>query len=411
MALIMEAVRTAMMPRSETKTGQYPNVALIYPQRSQAQRVAWPMLKEVARRVPGIVIRESDLQVVFPDGGTISLFGTNDNQYESMRGLRFNLACFDEYAQCDPRSLPEVVRPALSDEEGDLIVCGTPQGRDLFYDLWLKSATNKSWSRFMLKASESGIIPDEELLENKEIMEQDIYQREYECEFTAMPAGAFYANEIKDLRESGRITEILPEGNRPVIAAIDIGINDATVMWFAQVTGTSVNIFNCMAWTDVSLRDILRDVRNLPYDLLYLGAPHDAGHREQTSGDPKYMMIEDLLPGTFVEVLPRTKVEEGIFMVKQLFPQLKFDEGNCSDGLEFLASYVRKFSRDAQRFLSVPKHDAASDYADSLRYLAQLLDLLSGGDGTGNGGSIDQACVSRANRATPPKVVGMGRRR
>lgn len=410
MALVMEAIGVALQDPKTTKTGQYPNVALIYPQRGQAERVAWPMLKDMVRGIPNVKIRESHLQVVFPhNGGTITLFGTHDNQFEAMRGLRFNLACFDEYAQCEPRALPEVVRPALSDEEGDLIVCGTPQGRDKFYDMWQMAGNSDAWSRFMLKASESGIISDNELQENKNLLDSDVYEREYECEFTAMPAGAFYANEIRELRESGRMTELLPESNNPVIAAMDVGISDATVIWLAQVVGTSVNIFECLAYRDKSLREILMHLRAQPYDLLYLGVPHDMGHREQTSGDPKYLTIMDMLPGTIVEVLPRTRVEDGIYMVRQLFPQLKFDEGQCGVGVEYLASYVRKFSREAQRFLTTPKHDAASDYADALRYLAQLLDFLSGGDGTGNGGSIDQSIVSRVSHAKPPKVVGMGR--
>ena len=405
--LIQEAIFCAMQDPAKTKTGQYPNVALIYPQRGQAERVAWPLLKQFVRDIPGVKIRESHLQIIFEhNGGTITLFGTHDNQYEAMRGLRFNLACFDEFAQCVDAALPEVVRPALSDEEGELIICGTPQGRDKFYDAWVKAGERDGWSRFMLKASQSGIIADAELEENRSLLDADIYEREYECEFTAMPAGSFYANEIRELRDSDRVTTILPEGNRPVIAAMDVGIADATVIWLAQVSGTAINIFNCMVYHDTSLRDIIRELRAQPYDLTYLGVPHDMGHREQTSGDPKYLMIMDLLPGTQVEVLPIIRVEQGIFMVRQLFPQFRFDEGHCGDGVEFLASYKRKFSRDTQRFLTTPLHDAASDYADALRYLAQLLDMLAGGGGDGTGGSIDQTVVSH-NRGAPVKVIGM----
>ena len=401
-ALVMEAIRTAL----ETDLPN-PHVALIYPQRDQARRVAWPMLKDHVRVVPNVQLRESDLQVIFPhNGARISLFGTHDGQYESMRGLYFDLACFDEYAQCDGKAFSQVVRPALADRKGELIMCGTPQGRDKFYEAWIKAGQHPNlWSRFMLKASESGLLDEEELSDSRKQMDEAEYQREYECEFTAMPAGAFYANEIRALRHEGRLTELRPDDGKPVVAAMDVGVNDATVCWFAQVVGTAVHVIDCLVWRDTSLRDVLRDMRAQPYNLVYLGVPHDMGHREQTSNAPKYMTIMDLLPGVQVEVIPRLRVEDGIMLTRQLFTQLKFDRGSCGDGLEFLATYQRKFSRDTQKFLNTPKHDDASDYADALRYLAQLLDILAGGDGSGNGGTIDQTVVSR-NRYRPPRVVG-----
>ena len=81
-----------------------------------------------------------------------------------------------------------------------------------------------------------------------------------------------------------------------------------------------------------------------------------------------------------MEVLPRQDVATGVFLVTSLFPQMKFDV-DCGDGLEYLATYHRKFNRDTQQFTDKPHHDLSSDYADGLRYLCCMMDQLAGGDG------------------------------
>jgi len=401
-ALIMEAVRTAL----ET-TGHSPRVALIYPLRTQAETVAWPILEDVCRKIPDVKILKSKLEVSFPhNGAVIRCFGTHDGQYESMRGLYFDLACFDEYAQCDGRALPEVVRPALSDHAGDLIICGTPQGRDQFYDAWMDAGKHSDiWSRYMLKASESGIINDEELSDNRKMQDEDVYAREYECEFSAVAAGAFYTNQLSQLHASGRFCPVSTVENKPVGCALDVGINDATVCWYFQIIGTNINILDCHFWHDTKMQDVLRDIRATDFNLMHMGIPHDMGHRDQLTGLTKHQTFMEMMPGVQVELLPRRPLDEGIMMVRNMFSQLYFNNATCGDGVEYLSSYVRKYSRDTQMFLNTPKHDAAADYADAIRYVAQLLDILAGGDGSGNGGTIDESVMTRFQRA--PRVVGM----
>ncbi len=404
-ALVMEAIRTAL-----EVTGHAPRVALIYPWRTQAETVAWPILEMVARKIPDARATRSKLEVYFPhNDAVIRCFGTHDGQYESMRGLYFDLACFDEFAQCDAKALPEVVRPALSDHKGELIICGTPKGRDNFYKEWMAAGSLPDlWSRFMLKASESGIIDEQELSENRAMLDQDVYDREYECEFSAVAEGAFYTNQIRDLRGEGRLTELLPIPNKPVGCAVDIGISDASVCWFFQVIGTAVHVIDCQFWHDTKIQDILRDIRSQEYNLMVMGIPHDMAQRDQLTGMTKEMTFREMLPGVEVVLLPRFAVDTGIMLVRKMFGQIKMDAAHCGDGLGYLSSYVRKFSRETNQFLNTPKHDAASDYADAFRYLCQLLDVQAGGDGSGNGGTIDETCMTVMH--TRPKVVGRFRR-
>ena len=80
---------------------------------------------------------------------------------------------------------------------------------------------------------------------------------------------------------------VLHRDQLPVLAALDVGVNDLTVAWFAQLVGTSIHIIDCIAWHDTALKDVCRDLRDLPYNLTFLGVPHDQRQREQSSNRPK----------------------------------------------------------------------------------------------------------------------------
>jgi len=189
--------------------------------------------------------------------------------------------------------------------------------------MWVGAGNHPDiWSRFMLKASESGIIDAEELASNRRIMDEDVYEREYECEFSASAAGAFYSNQLDQLRKDSRITKVPVITNKPVACALDVGINDATVCWYFQVIEMSVNIVDCHFWHDTKMQDVIRDIRSSDYNLMFMGIPHDMGHRDQLTGLTKEQTFREMLPGVEVELLPRRPIDEGIMMVRKLFSQM-----------------------------------------------------------------------------------------
>ena len=134
-----------------------PRFAYIAPQYNQAKDVAWNYLKEYTAPVPNVQWNESELRVDMPNGGRIRLYGAEN--YDRLRGLYLDGVILDEYATMDPR-IWEVVRPALSDRQGWCVWIGTPAGHNAFYDVWQKAQEHKDYFALMLKASETGIIPE-----------------------------------------------------------------------------------------------------------------------------------------------------------------------------------------------------------------------------------------------------------
>ena len=138
-----------------------PRFGYIAPTYTQGKAIAWDYMRYYARPIPGMGINISELRVDYPHGGQVRIFGA-DNP-DSLRGLYFDGVVLDEYGLMPPRIFTEVIRPTLSDREGWALFLGTPNGKNQFYDVVQTARNHDDWFFAEYKASETGIIPQEEL--------------------------------------------------------------------------------------------------------------------------------------------------------------------------------------------------------------------------------------------------------
>ncbi len=114
----------------------------------QAKAIAWARLKqkiEPLRRTSVIDINEGELSVRFKhNGAIIRLFG-GDNP-DAMRGMRLDGCVIDEVAQIKNELWSDIVQPALSDRLGWSLFIGTPQGINLFSELYYKAIDESDWT-------------------------------------------------------------------------------------------------------------------------------------------------------------------------------------------------------------------------------------------------------------------------
>jgi hypothetical protein len=82
------------------------------------------------------------------------------------------------------------------------------------------------WFRFMLRASETGLLAEGELAAARQDMTPEQYDQEFECSFDAAILGAYYGKDIAELERKGRIKDIEPVDG-PVHTAWDLGIGDS----------------------------------------------------------------------------------------------------------------------------------------------------------------------------------------
>ena len=164
-ACVMELLTRALASKKNR-----PVYAYLAPLYKQAKRVAWEYLKEYGAEV--IVNKnESELYVDLINGARVYLLGADDP--DMLRGLYLDGVVLDEYADMKHRVFAEVIRPALADRNGWAVFIGTPKGENSFYDIAQMEKNSDDWYYLELKASESGLLSDEEIRDMKAIMTED----------------------------------------------------------------------------------------------------------------------------------------------------------------------------------------------------------------------------------------------
>jgi len=349
-----------------------PRVAFVAPTFTQAKRIAWDYVKYYAGVIPGVSFNETELRVDFPNGGRLMLLSAENP--DSLRGIYLDMCAFDEFGMQNPRVWGEVVRPALSDREGAAIFLGTPAGHNHFYDLLETAKTqieegSDQWFYKIVKASESGLVKPEELKAAQAQMTPEQYEQEYECSFTAAIIGAYYAKLIADADDSERVTRVPYDPMYPVHTAWDLGINDSTAIWFAQIfRGGAVHIIDYYESSGVGLDHYADILNQKDYNYGDHLAPHDIEVRELGSGKSRLETAYTL--GIKFRVVPKMKVADGINAARMLIPKCYFDKDKCHEGLEYLRQYRQEWDERRKVFRDHPLHDFTSHAADAFRYLA-----------------------------------------
>jgi phage terminase large subunit len=361
-----------------------PRFSYVAPFLKQAKSVVWDYLLYYSAPIPGIEVNHSELKVTYPNGGQVRLWGA-DNA-DAMRGIYHDGVVMDEPADFNPRVWPEIIRPALVDRMGWAVFIGTPKGHNAFWEIYdgakngwpLPDGTrfqDPDWGCRMLKASETGLIPEAELAAARRTLSPDQYEQEFECSFDAAIQGAYYGVQMREAEEEQRITSVPHSRELTVYTAWDLGIGDQTVIWFAQLTGAEVRIIDCYAASGVGLdhyTKILKEGHRAHYQYAEHILPHDAMVADLSTGKSRVQVLGNL--GISPRVLEREgNVDDGINTVRMMLPRCWFDAERCATGIEALKQYRCEFDEDRKVFKNRPLHDWTSDYADAFRYLARGL--------------------------------------
>jgi hypothetical protein len=209
--------------------------AFIFPQRNQAKDVMWRYLKRYAGPVLKGEPNESELRVELFTGAMIRLYGA-DNP-DALRGAYLDGVVFDEFGDMLPDVWFEVVRPMLADRMGWATFIGTIKGNNAFWQLHEKAVGDPNWFTMLLKASESGILPQSELDDIRHDIGDDRYRQEMECDPNVAIKGAFYAEQLRAMGAEGRIRPLEIAKDVRVHTGWDLGRTDSTAIWFVQCVG------------------------------------------------------------------------------------------------------------------------------------------------------------------------------
>lgn len=369
--------RAVHFNKCDPKTGvpfKNPTFAFVATTIGQVEKIAWQYFKDYCENIPGVAFNNQKLRVTFPHPHglcTIYLFGAEN--FNTMRGLFLDGYVLDEYADMHPDVRDKVLLPTLSDRKGWEIIIGTPKGENAFKALYdIASADPDMWFSCLHKASETGIIDDEELKMLKKSMSDEAYRQEYECDFNAAPSGKYYQKYIDDARRDGRICNVPYDNAEPVTTYWDLGFNDSCTIWFIQRIGREIRVIDYNEDHGKGLEHYIGVLDKKPYIYAEHVLPHDANHHEISSGNTRVeYLINHGMDSRKLRVLPRTQNRnEDIHYVRQVLPKCWFDYKLTFNGVKSLSGYERLWDAKKQIYSDTPLHNWASHGADAFRQFA-----------------------------------------
>jgi len=386
--------------------GRYAYVAPTY---GQAEDIAWAYLLTFGQRIYSKLglderkwVDRSRMAIWVPtfrgSPARIRLYGV-DNQKERLRGLYLDGLVLDEYAQIPPSVWTEQVRPMLSDDTrqgedalgrrnqwADFIF--TPKGRNHAYELWRKADVwargdpvreldpetgheeevfSDEWFACRLPASQTGVLSRRELAAAQREMGRQRYEQEYEVSFDAALEGAIYASEIKWLRHEGRVQNMPYNPLLPVHTGWDLGWDDATAIWFAQVQDNELRVIDYYEASGAPLQHFAQVLADRGYTYGKHFLPHDVEVHELGTGKSRASILREM--GVRVSTVPKHAVPDRIAAVQATLPVCRFNQTRTMEGLDRLALYRREYDEKKGVFREQPLHDWTSHAADAFGIL------------------------------------------
>ena len=356
-----------LIKKALTNDKKNPRYYLIGPTFVSIKRVCWDYLKQYASCIPGTTFNETELRCDLPNGARITLLSSEDP--DKIRGIYADGVCIDECSQMNPILWNEIIRPALSDRKGFCYFISTPAGMsNIFYDLYQHAQSDPNWLAYTAKASETGIIDQEELDAAKAQMGDAKYKQEFECDWIANIEGAVYGEIIKSLEEKKQITRIAYDPALEVHTAWDLGVDDSTAIVFYQLLGNQILIIDYYENNREGLPHYVQVVKDKDYVYGEHFAPHDIEVTEFSTGKTRREVAYQL--GISFKILPKINLEDGIHSLKMVLPKCWFDGENTKPLVDALRHHHRKYNEKMKMFSNKPVKDWSSHAADAARYMA-----------------------------------------
>jgi PBSX family phage terminase large subunit len=313
-------------------------------------------------------IHHTQLKVTFINGSVLYFKGA-DNP-DSLRGRGITLAIFDEGAFVKPEVWTKIIRPALSDRQGKVILISTPNGFNWFKDIWDKG---DDWSKYLWTTELNPLISDEELLAVRREISANEYRQEYLAEF---------------ITKTGRVYDewtgenIIPRGfpedkEHDIFLGLDFGFAGYTAIAFFAVeraTNNRVIQFDELYVSRKQMDEIIQLIRiklaeySLSQANVEMCYTDPAGNADELSSG---LSPVDMLRNAGFKVLNKgSTINAGIALVRSFIKnslgQIRyFVTENCTESIRCFNGYQYKEDKKKEEALKDGVHD---HLMDAIRY-------------------------------------------
>ena len=349
------------------------------PTQKQARKVIWDRIdRDTGRKAIDLVFppalrrkppHETEMKIELKCGSLWQLCGSDN--YDSLVGGDPLGVVFSEYSLADPAAW-DYIRPILAENGGWALFIFTPRGRNHAYRVLQAAERLDDWFGEVLTVDDTRrpdgmpvIAPDAIQADRASGMSEATLEQEYWCSFDAAIEGAYYGEALATARREGRIGRVPWEPQVPVETWWDLGIGDATAIWFVQRVAKEVRFIDYLEESGEGLAFYAKALGEKPYVYGRHLAPHDIEVRELGTGKSRKEVARGL--GIRFETAPKLPIEDGIEAVRNLLPTAWFDDEKCARGIDALTMYRKEFDDKAGAFKDRPLHDWSSHGADAMR--------------------------------------------
>jgi hypothetical protein len=359
----------------------------VLPTYRQGKRVVWDGMDREGRRFldyfpgfdrvgePGSFItrkRDDEMSLWFANGSQYQVIGAENP--DSLVGPNPKGIIFSEFSVYESAKLWNLMRPILVENGGWAVFIFTPRGRNHGWRLLQQAIESDRWFSQVLTVDDTKIVdPADIQAERDEGMPEHEVLQEFWCSFDAPLEGSYYGDLMMAMEKEGRICDVPWEMNFPVTTFWDLGMRDATCIWFYQRVAGQQRLIDFEYSSDVGLDHYAKMLKEKPYTYGQHIVPHDAKVRELGVPDARSRIDSARQLGLPMTLSPEASLGDGINAVRILLPKLWIDRNKCEKGIEGLKSYVRKKSETLvdpdgnALFTDTPAHGWASHPADALR--------------------------------------------
>lgn len=312
-------------------------------------------------------INNTEMKIELKNGSIWQVVGSDN--YDRLVGSNPYGVVFSEYSIADPRAW-DFIRPILSENGGWAIFIYTPRGKNHGYELYEMARNNPNWFAEILtidntqRQDGSPVVSKEAFQEELDSgMDFQLAQQEYYCSFDAGLFGAYFTDALKKTK----VGDYPYDPRKPVHTFWDLGLRDATSIWFLQEAGdgSSIHAIDYMEGNNIPLIDWCTRVNRLQYNYGTHVAPHDIMRRDYSNG-VSYLRTASA-HGIDFEKCPDIGLKAGIEAVQSFLPRIRFNKETTGKGVDALYNYRREYNDKLRVFMDRPVHDWASHGADSMR--------------------------------------------
>ena len=370
-----------IVKKAMEKVGTY---YYFFPTYNQGRKILWDGIDKdgfkFLNHIPKeLRVREDRQQMMIElkNGSVFQVIGTDN--VDSIVGTNPCGCVFSEYALQNPIAWG-YIRPILAENGGWAVFNFTSRGKNHGYDLVEYAKTQEDWFVNILPATETGVYTAEQLKKEREqyIVEDgdDLrFQQEYMCSFEGAVQGSYYGKFLQLVKQKKQITTVSYDPNLPVSTVWDLGISDATSIWFVQTVNKEIRLIDYLEAEGEGLGYYYEELNKKGYIYKEHYAPHDIKVRELGSGQSRLETARKL--GLVFKVVPNISIQDGIQAVRKILPMCWFDKEKTDKGLSGLYNYHKEYDEKRKIYKDRPDHDWSSHSADSFRYLAVVYNKLT----------------------------------